>query len=236
MILSDLFFDALMFGALALAIVCDALVPASWGAATLLVLGFYIYLVAEDGAEIARRAGWGQESLASGVAVSTFGFIYFWWRNGSDTAATALHICLMLSALMALIGIVAAIAAAAHERSARPILGLFATVGIAFAIGALGGVSLLFLTGKAALVVKLAIVAAALVIWLLRARQSAPAAGTVAPSTVENAPASKRNEATNKIAEDAARAPRLLRPQTRLALDRLAPILILGALAYAGVR
>lgn len=232
MILSDLFFDVLLFGALILAVVCDALVPASWGVATLIVLGFFLYLASEDGATIARRAGWGQESLASGVAVSTFGFIYFWWRNNSDTAATALHICLMLSALMALIGIVAAIAAAAHERSARPILGLLATVGIAFAIGALGGVALLFLTGKAALVLKLAVIAASLVAWLVRARLP----HKPATSTVENASASQPDKTLEKAAEEATLVARLVRPQNRLALDRLAPLLILGALAFAGAR
>ena len=237
MILSDLLFDALMFGALVLAVVCDALVPASHGSATLVVLGFFLYLAAEDGAEIARRAGWGQESLASGVALSTFGFIYFWWRNDSDVAATALHICLMLSALMALIGVVAALAAAFHERSARPLIGLLATVGIAFALGALGGAALLFLTGGASLVLKLAVVAASLVAWRLRVQKG----GNAATSTVENGPDAKKDaaqkDAKNTVAEDAAlAASRILRPHSRLALDRLAPLLVIGALAFAGVR
>ncbi|HEX8551637.1 MAG TPA: hypothetical protein VF681_08785 [Abditibacteriaceae bacterium] len=221
MTLSDILFDVLAFGALLAAVACDALVPATHGAATLIVLGFLLYLAAEDGAAIGRRFGWGQESLASGLALSTFGFIYYWWRNNSDTAATALHICLMLSALMALIGIVAAFAAAMHERSARPIIGLIVTLVVAFLLGIVGGLTLLFLTSGAALAMKVAVIVVGVVVWRVFAQMR--------KGTVENAPAAESPDAALAVS-------RLVKPARGTTLDRLAPLLVLGALAFAVFR
>lgn len=213
MILSSLLFDVALFVLMAAAVAMDALVPATHGAATLLVLGFVVFLAAEDAAHLARRFGWGQESLASGIAVSTFGFIYYWWRNQSDTAATALHICLMLSALMVLIGVVAAFSAAWKDRTASPVLGLIVTKISAFLLGVLGGIALLFWTSEAPLGLKLAVVGAGFLVWRLRARGSAPV------STVEN----ETKEETF--------APRVLRPGSGTAFDRAVPLVLLGALA-----
>jgi hypothetical protein len=215
MILPNLVFDVLLFGLMAVAVAVDALLPVTHGAATLIVLGFVVFLAAEDAAHLARRFGWGQESYASGIAVSLFGFIYFWWRNQSDTAATALHICLMLSALMVLIGTVAAFSHAWKERSIAPIIGLVATKIAALLLGGLGGLCLLFLSSSASLPLKLAVVAAALIGWRLRVQKKPPV------STVETEPAGGVH----------APAPRVLLPQGGTALDRALPLVLLGAVA-----
>lgn len=212
MILSNLIFDIVLYGLMAVAVAVDALFPVTHGVATLVILGFLVFLTAEDAAHLIRRIGWGQESFASGIAVSLFGFAYYWWRNQSDTAATALHICLMLSALMVLIGVVAAGGAAWKERSARPVVGLLVTFIVACLLGAAGGLAVLFWTSAGALPVKLAVVAAALAVWRLAALRMQP----LTPVEVG--------------AEEAA-APRVLRPAGGTTLHRALPLVVLGALA-----
>lgn len=214
MILSSLVFDVLLYGLMALAVAFDALTPATHGAATLIVLGFILFLAAEDAAHHARRVGWGQESLASGIAVSVYGFIYFWWRNSSDAAATALHICLMLSALMVLIGVVSALGTAFKERSGGPVLGLIVTKLSAALLGAGAGMALLFWSSAAPLPFKLAAVAGGLVLWRLL-----PQKQTAVSSSPEDA---------EKLA--ALAAPRVLRPAHGTALGRALPLILLGAL------
>jgi len=239
MILPNLLFDVVVFGLMAVAVLLDALQPVTSGAATLLMLGFLVFLTSEDAAHLARRTGWGQESYASGIAVSIAGFVYFWWRNNSDTAATALHICLMLSALMVLIGIVAAFGAALKEKRARPVMGLVVTSITAVVLGAAGGQAILFWTSTATLPLKLAVLAAGFVVSLAASRvgrkpAAATAAATAATATSTGTAAhdavAQVAAAHEAVAHDAA-APRVLMPAGGTTLDRALPLILLGALA-----
>lgn len=225
MILPNLLFDIVIFGLMAAAVAVDALLPVTCGGATLVVLGFLVFLSSEDAGHFARKIGWGQESYASGISVSMAGFIYFWWRNNSDTAATALHICLMLSALMVLIGLVAAFGAALKERSAKPIAGLVVTTGLAVVLGLAGGAGILFWTSAANLPLKLGVVAAAFVVAAAANRLRRPVAA---------APAAAGGPAVAGDAdldEPDASAPRVLRPAGGTTLDHTLPLILLGALA-----
>ena len=87
MILPNLAFDALLFGALLLAAAIDSAFPFTHGAVSLLVVGGATYWAAQELYEwLLRRVGWSQESLATSLSLCTAGFLYFWLRNQSDLA------------------------------------------------------------------------------------------------------------------------------------------------------
>ena len=78
MILPNLAFDALLFGALLLAAAIDSAFPVTHGAASLLVVGGATYWAAQELSEwILRRIGWSQESLATSLALCTGGLHLF---------------------------------------------------------------------------------------------------------------------------------------------------------------
>src|SRR5215213_6797112 len=138
MVVSDLIFDAILFGALLLAVLLDSLFPALHGTAFLLVVGAATYVAAQELCDaLSRRSWWTQESLATALSLSTGGFIYVWWRNSSDLAWLILSIGLMMASLMIAIATISACSATLREHSARPILGLGLTVAGAYVLGLL---------------------------------------------------------------------------------------------------
>jgi hypothetical protein len=185
MLVSNWLLDAFLFGALLVAIVVDAFVPATHGVATLLVVGAITYFAAEDICHWLRgRSLWSQESLASSVAASVAGFAYYWWRNDSDLIATGLHIGLMMASLMLLIGVVAAVSSAWTERSPLPLVGLIATLVLTPILGALAGLLIYVLTSASiALVLKLAIALIGAALWRVWQTVRPPAVNEASPQS-----------------------------------------------------
>ena len=106
MVVSNFIFDIVLFGALFLAALADGALPQTFGVATLLAVGAAIYIGAQEWCDaLLRWRQWTQESLSSAVALSTLGFIYFWWRNPGDFALLVLSIGLMMASLMVAIAV-----------------------------------------------------------------------------------------------------------------------------------
>jgi len=254
MIVSNLLFDGLLFGALLVALLLDTLVlsfpglysmpgvPVLHGAATFVVIGAAIYLAAEDlcGA-LARRKIWSQESLATALALCAQGFIYYWWRNDSDLMAVVLHIGLMMASLMVLIAVVAAIGAAWHDKSAAPLAGLFITAIGAALLGVLAGVLTFFLSSNLPLPMKIALIVIGVVGWKVRETMKPPthrAPAHHAESDAVNGAANSASENTPHIqnAHEHSPARKFLAPQRGTLLDRLLPVLVIGALAFVALQ
>jgi hypothetical protein len=227
MVVPNLVFDAILFGLLIAGAAVDSAFPILHGIVSLLVIGGATYWAAQEMSDVLlRRAGWTQESLATSVALSVGGFIYFWWRNQSDLVLLVLSIGLMMASLMVTISILGAIGSAFREGQPTPVTGWVATLGGSVILGTLAGVAALVLgtpTGGESLTVKMAAVGLALVLWKARERTSPPAAN----------PHYQNIEAQKSVGV----APTL--PQGRVAifpqhgtlLDRLLCVLVLGVFA-----
>jgi phosphatidylglycerophosphate synthase len=127
MVVPDLIFDIVLFGVLLLALLLDNVFPFSpqlHGSVTLLAVGLATYVAAQEMSEaLDRRKWWAQESLATALAIATLAFVYYFKRNDSDLALLGLSIALMMTALMVLISVIAALGTAWNESSVRPMEG-----------------------------------------------------------------------------------------------------------------
>ncbi len=192
MVVPDSIFDALVFGVLLLALLLDNVFPFSpllHGAASLLAVGAAAYFAAQELSDALQRRGWwSQESLSTSLALSVAGFIYYFWRNASDTALFALSVVLMMTALMILISLLTAFGEAWSARTARPVAGLALTVVASLALGALSGLLILLLSSPASLATKAVVVAVGAVLWKLRETLRPPARNTVNNAPNADAP------------------------------------------------
>lgn len=227
MILPNLAFDALLFGALLLAAALDSAFPITHGAISLLVVGGAAYWAAQELSEwLLRRVGWSQESLATSLALCTAGFVYFWLRNQSDLALLALSIGLMMGSLMLAISVLSAFSGAFREGKATPVIGWLATAALSIALGVAVGFAVLMLgqSGIGNLPLKIGGIVGALVLWKLRESLAPPAVNAhyVRPGAREIAPPQEERLA--------------LFPQRGTLLDRLVPVLILGIIAIVAAR
>ena len=238
MVVSNLIFDIVLFGALLLAAVADGALPQTFGVATLIAVGAAIYIGAQEWCDtLLRLRQWTQDALSTAVALSTLGFIYFWWRNPGDFALLVLSIGLMMASLMLAIAILAAFGAAFKERSAKPLIGMLLTIIGAFALGILGGVLVLFLGGGASLLSKAIVIGVSVFAWKIREMIRPPAANVHADgSNIINGkkPATPTDFDLNLPSTHAARW--ALIPRGGTLLDRLAPVLFLAAILFLAAR
>ncbi len=232
MVVRDSLFDVLLFGVLALALALDVVFAHLQGIATLFAVGLATYCAAQEMSRaLSRRRWWTQESLATSVALSALGFLYYFGRNESDIILVALSLTFMMTSLMLLIAFVAAISAAWHEKSGAPLLGWIMTFAGAVILGALAGMLVLVLTSSAPLAVKIALLVVGFAVAKMRAasQKKAPASDT---SSTRNGVAN--NDASN----DETRAAAVhaggwsLMPERGTLLERFVPVLLIGALAF----
>lgn len=247
MLVSDLIFDVLLFGALLLGAALDGFFPALHGAASLLAVGAAIYIAAQESHEaLERRGWWSQESLWTSIALCAAGFLYFQQRNQSDLALLGLSIGLMLASLMVTIALLSSLGAMLRDASPRPLLGfLLCGVG-AVVLGVLAGLLALALGrdgSQASLLTKLIPLACGLAVWKLRQtvrppRDNSSLANALRETAKPNHQASAYSSAVSserEVAEHAV-APlshRALIPRRGTLLDRLWPALVVGALLIA---
>ena len=244
MLVSDLVFDVLLFGALLLGGALDGFVSSTHGIASLMTVGAATYLAAQEASHtLEKRGAWTQESLWTSISLCTVGFIYYWWRNQSDGILLGLSIGLMLASLMLAIGLISGVAASWRSRGGA-LFGLFATFAGALVLGVLAGALVLALSQPAAtlpLAWKIGVVALSLVVWKARekmrppAENEAPAPTPAAPETptVANIYGVKSSPAPVAAPAPAPVTHRSLIPQRGSVFDRLAPALLLGALLLA---
>jgi len=225
MILPNIAFDALLFGLLLIAAAVDSAFPITHGAASLLVVGGATYWAAQEISEwVLRRIGWTQEPLATSTALCAGGFLYFLLRNQSDLSLLALSIGLMMGALMVAISIIAAIGTALREGQPSAFSGWLFTALLSGSLGVTAGVLAIILgiDGTASLNLKIAAIVGALVLWKLREKLSPPDANphftTQTAKAVSPAPSGL---ASPRVA---------LFPQRGTLLDRLVPLLVIGAI------
>lgn len=233
MVVSNFIFDIILFGALLLASVADGALPQTFGVATLLAVGAAIYIGAQEWCDaLLRLRQWTQDALSTAVALSTLGFIYFWWRNPGDFALLILSIGLMMASLMLAIAVLAAFGAALKERSAQPLIGLVLTIFGAFALGILGGVLVLFLGGAASVFAKVIVIGLSVFAWKIRETIRPPQANIHADGG--KASAAPTDFDLNLPSTHAARW--ALIPRGGTLLDRLAPVLVLSAILFLAAR
>ncbi len=232
MTVPDSLFDVLMFGLLAAAVLLDFFFPNVFhGVATALVVAALSYSAAQDLAfALAKRGTWSQESLATSVALCALGFLFYFWRNDADVILVVLSIGLMMASLMALIAVVACVGNAWHERNATPIVGFAITVLGALLLGIGAGLLVLILTAPLSLPMRLGVVAVGAIAWKLRGltRKTAPLAPTSSTRT-------QASDGANFPATPVSHSGWLL-PQGGTVLDRLLPMLLIGALAFVLLR
>src|SRR5688500_1662452 len=124
MVVSNGLFDALLFGLLLLGLGLDYAIPQLHGTAFLLACGAALYMAAQEWSDSLERRGlWTQESLATALALSIGGFIYFRGRNGSDLALLVMSIGLMMASLMVAIATLSAFSTVLKNANAAPLLG-----------------------------------------------------------------------------------------------------------------
>lgn len=235
MIVSNILFDIVLFGALIAAAVADGAFPATAGAATLVVIGVATYLAAQDWCDgLLRRRLWSQDSLSTAIALSTLGFIYFWWRNQSDLFLLVLSIGLMMASLMVAIAVIAAFGQAFAERDAKPLGGLFLTVGGSLLMGGFAGTLVLFFSGttllpQATLYTKLIVMGLGLFAWKIRETLLPPRDNVHAL----NADASGETAGGFDLSLPATATQRwALIPNRGTLLDRFVPVLVLGVVLF----
>ncbi len=241
MLVPDLLIDALVFGALLLGALLDGALPATHGAASLLAVGAALYVVAQEAsAFLDRRKVWTQESLWTSLALCTSGLAYYWWRNQSDLALLVLSIALMLSSLMAAIGLISGLGAIVRG-NVGALGGLLSSILGALSLGAVGGGAIIALgqpNSSLPIAWKIGVVALSFVLWKAREKARPPEQNTpeAVPAVV---PVEDEKRVVNlygvKAATDAASAAvpvqhshRALIPQRGTVLDRLGPALLLG--------
>jgi len=237
MVVPNFLFDIILFGALLLAAFLDSSYQSlTGGAATLAVVGFSLYIASQEWAgTLMRRRMWSQESVAEAVALSSLGFIYFWWRNQSDFSLLILSIGLMMASLVVTIAIIAAFGAAIKDRDARPVLGLTLTVIGVLILGVLGGVLTLFLGGLSPLPAKALVIGIGLAIWKIRQLVRPPKANPLSVPAAPSVPAPR----TGRVQQDwdmshaePGGARWILIPRGGTLLDRFVPVLVLGAILF----
>ncbi|HVF09387.1 MAG TPA: hypothetical protein VNA16_01215 [Abditibacteriaceae bacterium] len=247
MVVPNLLFDAILFGALLLAAVLDSSFASLYGGASLLAVGAATYVAAQELSDaLARRHWWTQESLTTALSLSTAGFIYFWWRNGSDLALLVLSIGLMMASLMAAIAVIGGCSTALKEKSPRPLAGLLFSVMGALILGLLAGL----LTLNAPLLPKLIVIMVAMVWWKLRENVrppaqnplsqealavSTPAVNRIPPPVAgygeRNYGPTRHTSATLGLTAHPSGRWALI-PQRGTLLDRFLPVLLLGAVLF----
>jgi len=240
MVVPNLLFDVILFGALLLAAILDNGVSSLHGAASLLAVGAATYVAAQELSDaLTRRHWWTQESLSTALSLSTAGFIYFWWRNDSDLALLVLSIGLMMASLMIAIAVIGGCGTALKEQSSKPLGGLLLTMLGSLLLGVLAGL----LTLNAPLIPRLLVIIAGMAWWKLRENVRPPEQNTRAQETpTANRPATPapvpgkygppRPEAAARDATAHATARWALIPQRGTLLDRFLPILLLGAVLF----
>lgn len=252
MLLPDLIFDLLLFGALLLGAALDGIFPVLHGVTSLLTVGAATYIAAQEGHEFLERRGWwSQESLWTSVALCAVGFLYFGQRNQSDLSLLGLSIGLMLASLMVTIALLSSLSATIRDVSPRPLMGFLVSSGGALALGALAGLLALALGrdgAQASLATKLLPIVCALALWKLRETVRPPrdnsslltALRPEATLTVHAAAATYESIAAEAEAKSnplpepiAPLSHRALIPRRGTLLDRLWPALIVGALLIA---
>lgn len=250
MLVSDFLFDIILFGVLLVASVVDFLFPVLHGVATLFAVGAATYIAAQElGDTLTQRRLWTQESLATSLALSTGGFIYYWWRNQSDLALLVLSIGLMMASLMVTISVIAAIGAAIKDKSPKPLIGLVLTTAGSLALGLLAGV----LTLNAALTISLTAIIS-LILWKVRENINPPVQNAMSQGVLSASAADQPNSSTARVVTSPAMsretgaevmAPRplahpsgrwMLVPQRGTLLDRFLPVLVLGALLFIALK
>jgi len=253
MVVPDLIFDAVLFGALLVAVLLDSTVPSLHGTAFLVVVGAATYIAAQELCDaLNRRSWWTQESLATALSLSTGGFIYVWWRNDSDLAWLALSIGLMMASLMVAISVIAAFGTTVREGSPRPLLGSWLTVVGSLVLGIPAGL----LTLEAPVAIKVIVVGAGVVLWKLRESVRPPGQNALSqealtvglPTRPVTTPAGEGTARTTAAspASGVEAAPRtliahpsgrwMLIPQRGTLLDRFVPMLVLGAVLFLATR
>lgn len=256
MLLPNLVFDVLVFGALILAAALDWAFPGLGGALGMLAVGGALYIASQEMCEgLQARKLWSSESLATSLAPIIAGIVFFWGRNGSDFALLLLSIGLMMSALMTTIGAIAALGAVWREKSATPLLGLLLTLGGSVALGLTGGL----LTLSSPLLLGVSVLG--YIAWKLRERVSKFAPNTPAenePSVSEAMRGSAKRVArtaaevasagvggavggglANQLLPTPDERPMgrpLLVPQRGTLFHRLLPVLVLGLLGFLALR
>jgi len=230
MVVPNLLFDFILFGVLIVAAVLDFAVPSLHGFATLIAVGAFTYIAAQELCDLLlHRNLWTQESLATALALSLGGFIYFWWRNDSDLVMLGLSIGLMMASLMVAISIIGSFGAAIKEGSASPIAGIMLTIFGALVLGSLAGL----LTLIQSPVSKLLAVGIGMVLWKLREKVRPPQPNALAQAGLaagSEAPAA--GSANVEAAVSPLHSRIMLAPQRGTLLDRFLPILVLGALLF----
>ncbi len=236
MVVTDLIFDLILFGALLIGVVLDSAVPLVFpgvelhGAGLAVAVGAAAYIAAQELADtVARRQFWSQDSLATALALSVAGFIYYWWNNTSDFVLLLLSIGLMMASLMIAISIIAALGQMVRDRSPRPLIGWILTAVGALILGILAGL----LTLEVNPIAKIGVIIAGFVIWKLREGVRPPDVNAMAqpPTTPDKSVGAMPNVLANH-----AGGRWMLIPRRGTLLDRLVPLLLLGAMFAAAAR
>jgi hypothetical protein len=223
MVVSNLVFDVILFGALLLAALIDGFFPATGGVVSLLVAGGAVYIAAQEWCDsLARRKLWTQDAFSTAVALSVLGFIYFWWRNTGDFALLILSIGLMMASLMVAIGIIAAVGAMFKEGAVAALSGFVLTFLGAFALGVFGGVLTLLLSSPVGLLPQLLVIGVALFVWKLRENMRPPLANEHATEKDLVVPVSSSAHAFRWA----------LIPRGGTLLDRFVPVLVLAVIMF----
>ncbi len=239
MVVSNGLFDALLFGLLLLGLGLDYAIPPLQGTAFLLACGAALYMAAQEWSDALERRGlWTQESLATALALSVGGFIYFRGRNGSDLSLLVMSIGLMMASLMVAIATLSAVGSVLKKLNPAPLLGYGATAAGAVLMGALAG----SLTLNTPVIAKVVSVVLAFAIWKARETVSPPAQN---PSLTNLSTPQTSEPSTKPQFDLGASSPTLaapvgapgaigqrwqLIPRRGTLLDRFLPVLILGGL------
>ena len=237
MVVSNLLFDIVLFGALFLSAFADGAFSITGGVATLIVVGAATYIAAQEWCDaLLRRRIWTQEALSTAMALSVLGFIYFWWRNQSDFSLLVLSIGLMMASLMIAIALIAAFGAAFKGRDARPIGGLFFTIIGAYTLGVLGGVLTLFLGGTSPVLAKVLVVGIGLFGWKIR-QTVRPPRENIHVTNEANGQERSASGSEWDLSLPSTHATRwALIPRQGTLLDRFIPVLVVGAVLFLAAR
>jgi len=229
MVVPNLLFDVILFGALIAAAVLDSVFPGLHGIATLIAVGAATYIAAQEWCELlSHRNFWTQESLATALSLSTGGFIYFWWHNDSDLILLGLSIGLMMASLMVAISIIGSLGAVFKEASARPFAGLILTIAGAVVLGSLAGL-LSLITSP---ISKLLAIGIGVLLWKLRENVRPPQPNALAQQTPLAAPEQTTADNLNAAVVAPHHARVAVIPQRGTLLDRFLPVLLLSALLF----